>query len=115
MLFRRVLTDGIPYIGSSAGTNVATVSIHTTNDMPIGSLVLFFGPGAWSGIFCSAGVGRCTGIYILSICLVFPPSFAALALVPFNINPHFIDTDPDSTHKVYMYCSSNYRYYKYGM
>ncbi|HSJ28496.1 MAG TPA: dipeptidase PepE [Acidimicrobiia bacterium] len=61
---RDLVAGGAPYMGTSAGSNVACPTIGTTNDMPI----------------------------------VQPPSFDGLGLVPFQINPHYVERDPDTPH-----------------
>lgn len=61
---RERVEGGMPYMGSSAGSNVAGPTIRTTNDMPI----------------------------------VQPPSLDAIGLVSFQINPHYLDPDPNSKH-----------------
>jgi len=58
---REKVLSGTPYIGWSAGSNVACPTIKTTNDMPI----------------------------------VEPESFNVTGLVKFQINPHYLDANPD--------------------
>ena len=57
---RLKVLSGTPYIGWSAGSNVACPTIMTTNDMPV----------------------------------VEPDSFKAFGLIPFQINPHYLDANP---------------------
>ena len=59
-----VIKNGIPYLGTSAGSNVCGLTMQTTNDMPI----------------------------------VYPSSFQTLGVIPFNLNPHYLDPDPQSNH-----------------
>jgi dipeptidase E len=61
---QETLELGIPYLGTSAGSNICGVTMMNTNDMPI----------------------------------VYPPSFDTLAMIPFNINAHYLDPNPNSTH-----------------
>ncbi len=57
---REKAENGTPYMGWSAGSNVACPTLKTTNDMPI----------------------------------IEPESFNTLNLVPFQINPHYLDANP---------------------
>ncbi|MBN1987462.1 MAG: dipeptidase PepE [Prolixibacteraceae bacterium] len=53
--------SGTPYIGWSAGSNVACPTLRTTNDMPITD----------------------------------PKGFDCMNLIPFQINPHYLDANPE--------------------
>lgn len=63
-VLKAAVEKGVPYLGTSAGSNIGGVNMQTTNDMPI----------------------------------VYPPSFETMGLVPFNLNAHYLDPDPSSTH-----------------
>lgn len=58
---RKRVEAGAPYIGWSAGSNVACPTLRTTNDMPI----------------------------------IDPLGFDCLNMVPFQINPHYLDANPE--------------------
>jgi len=58
---RKKVSGGTPFVGWSAGSNVACPTLRTTNDMPI----------------------------------IQPASFDTLHLVPFQINPHYLDAHPE--------------------
>lgn len=63
-VLKQTVESGIPYLGTSAGSNIGGLNMKTTNDMPI----------------------------------VYPPSFECMGLVPFNLNPHYLDPNPDLKH-----------------
>jgi dipeptidase E len=58
---RERVLEGLPYMGWSAGSNVACPTLKTTNDMPI----------------------------------IEPESFNCLNVIPFQINPHYLDANPE--------------------
>jgi len=58
---REKVLKGTPFVGWSAGANIACPTIRTTNDMPV----------------------------------IDPVGLHALNLVPFQINPHYLDAHPD--------------------
>ncbi len=63
-VLKEKIEAGTPYLGTSAGSNIAGISMQNTNDMPI----------------------------------VYPKSLKTLGLVSFNINAHYMDPNPNSTH-----------------
>ena len=79
-------------------TFVLTNQLHKNNLIVPLKEVVFYGTPY---LGTSAGSNIC-GLNIKTtndMPIVYPPSFNALAFVPFNINPHYLDPDTTSKHK----------------
>ena len=63
-VLKKVVENGTPYLGTSAGSNIGGLNMMTTNDMPI----------------------------------VYPSSFECMGLIPYNLNPHYLDPQPELKH-----------------
>ncbi|MDO8930218.1 MAG: dipeptidase PepE, partial [Bacteroidota bacterium] len=60
-VIREKVVNGTPFVGWSAGSNVACPTLRTTNDMPV----------------------------------IDPLGFDTIGLIPFQINPHYLDANPE--------------------
>ncbi len=67
--------------------------ILTAMKLAVENGTLYFGASAGSNI---------TGLNMKTtndMPIIYPPSFETLGLIPFNLNPHYLDPDPTSKHK----------------
>ena len=68
------------------------INVIDTLKTAIESGTPYVGTSAGSNI-CGLTIGTSNDMPI-----AYPPSFKTLGVVPFNINPHYLDPDPSSTH-----------------
>ncbi len=91
------ISEAKAYFTGGGNTFLLVKALHENNLMSLLKENVESGK-AYLGTSAGSNIGGINMKTTNDMPIVYPPSFECMGLVPFNINPHYLDPDPNSNH-----------------